>query len=317
MSGTRRVSARDWARYQAMAEAMGFRRMAAAPNHDIECADRVRDWTERGYHGEMAWFARGLEKRLDLAKVMEDAASVIVLTIPYHKEPCLLAGKKLARYACGDDYHEALLDKLRRLCAAIIADYPAAKLRPYVDTGPLLERYWAQRAGLGWIGKNGCLIDRESGSYLFIACIVANLETPAGEPHLNFCGSCRACIDACPTDAIVAEGMVDSRKCISYLNIEHRGPLPDNAPDFHGWIFGCDICQEVCPWTVKFSQDTPLLAFEPRPGYHAITAEEMDDLAQEQFSAIFRKSAIKRTKLAGLKRNWRRLSQERRLASKP
>jgi len=302
-----RVSAADWARYQALAETLAFYQMAAAPAHRPKRGDMVRDWVAKGFHAEMHWFARGLDKRLDPALVMEDVASIIMLSALYHPEPCTLGGKKLARYACGDDYHDVLKTKLLALCAAIHEDYPEAALRPYVDTGPVLERYWAEQAGLGWIGKNGCLINREAGSYLFLAAILTNLTVPYGAPHDEFCGSCRACIDACPTDAIVAPGEIDSRKCISYLNIEHRGPFPENTPDFADWIFGCDICQEVCPWTAKFAQPTPIDAFAPRPAYAAMGESAIPAMDQETFSATFRKSAIKRTKKAGLQRNWRRL----------
>jgi len=296
------VSQRHWDRYQAAALDLGFAALAAAPKHDIACADAVRDWVAEGFNGEMDWYARGLEKRLDLSLVMADAASVWVLTTPYHPEPCTLAGHKLARYACGDDYHEVLAAKLKRLCALVTADFPGANLRPYVDTGPVLERYWAQAAGLGWIGKNGNLIHPTMGSYLFLCCIVCNLTVPYGTPHQDFCGSCRACIDACPTAAIVKPGVVDARRCISYLSIEHRGPFAA-APDFADWLFGCDICQEVCPWTVKFAGPERMPELAPRKAYEDCDEAGLAAMDQPGFSALFRKSAIKRTKLAGLKRN--------------
>ena len=209
----------------------------------------------------------------------------------------------MARYACGDDYHEVLKPKLWQIIERIGVDYPAAAFRPYVDTGPLLERYWAEQAGLGWIGKNGNLISRSRGSYLFLACIVTDLGVPYGRKHLPHCGSCRACIEACPTQAIVADGIVDSNKCISYLNIEQRGPFAPETPAFENWLFGCDICQEVCPGTDKFSREVLIAGFEPRPAYREIVAQQLAEMDQETFSLTFRKSPVKRTKRAGLQRN--------------
>ena len=292
----------DWARLQEQARGLGFLEMAAAPKGPVRHAAAVEAWVRDGFHAEMTWYARGLAKRLDLDRVLEGAASVIVLTTPYHREPCTLAGHALARYACGDDYHDVLKPKLWQLIETIRGMVPEAACRPYVDTGPLLERYWAEEAGLGWIGKNGCLISREAGSYLFLACIVTDVEVPYGDRHAPFCGHCRACIDACPTDAIVSDGIVDSNRCISYLNIEHRGPFED-APSFDGWLFGCDICQEVCPWTRKFSLETLLPELRPRPTHADLTREGLFEMDQATFSATFRKSAIKRAKMAGLKRN--------------
>ncbi len=302
MSKARQVEASHWSQYRKMAKELGFSELAAAPTHVVRHEGRVRDWVAAGYQADMFWFDRSMEKRLDPSKVMADAASMLVLTCAYTPEPCTLAGKKLARYAAGDDYHDVLLARLRKICARMAEDYPVGAFRPYVDTGPVLERYWAQEAGLGWIGKNGNLINREQGSYLFLACILTNLRVPYGRPHEDFCGACRACIDACPTDAFPAPGVVDSNRCISYLSIEHRGPFED-APDFENWIFGCDICQEVCPWTVKFSQPEGLPELRARSAYASLTEENLAGMEQEGFSAIFRRSPIKRTKLAGLKRN--------------
>ena len=296
------VSPQDWRSFVARAKDLGFLHVGAAANHDVKVAEPVRSWVRDGNHGDMHWYARGLEKRLNLNLVLDEAASVLVLTTPYNPKPCSLAGKKLARYACGDDYHDVLKPKLWNLIELLKQSHPEGTFRPYVDTGPILERYWAQQSGLGWIGKNGNLINREAGSYLFLACIVTNLEVPYGRPHEDFCGSCRACIDACPTDAIIADGVVDSRKCISYLNIEQRGPFQD-APPFEDWIFGCDICQEVCPWTHKFSREPLLAAFLERDSYASLEEDALLEMDQETFSATFRKSAVKRTKRAGLQRN--------------
>lgn len=297
-----RLSVEEWQAFQAQARALGFLDIAAAPKAPVARADAVRDWVRQGFHADMAWFERALEKRLDLDLVLEGASSVIVLTTPYTSEPVTVGGYKLARYAAGDDYHDVLKPLLWTLIEWLKARYPEVECRPYVDTGPVLERHWAEQAGLGWIGKNGCLISRESGSYLFLACIVTTAVVPYGQAHAPFCGNCTACLDACPTDAIVAPGVVDSRACISYMTIEHRGDFED-APDFDGWIFGCDVCQEVCPWVRKFSRDEVLPAFRPRPVYRETDAATLAGQEQMDFSTLFRKSPVKRTKMAGIKRN--------------
>ena len=302
------VDAYRWSHYVEMAKGLGFTALGAAKAEKVDRAGILREWVEEGCHADMHWFARGLEKRLDPALVMEDAASIFILTTPYNKEPVTVGGKKLARYACGEDYHDVLIKPLRQLCEEMAREFPGANLRAYVDTGPVLERYWAEKAGLGWIGKNGNLINRKAGSYLFLASIVTNLTVPYGQPHANFCGSCTACLDACPTGAFVSDGIVDSRKCISYLNIEHRGPFQD-APNFADWIFGCDICQEVCPWPGKFSGDPLFEQFLPRPQYEAVDEVALAAMDQETFSATFRKSPVKRTKRAGIQRNLTHLQQ--------
>lgn len=305
------IDAADWQRYSGLARAEGFAAMAGAPISPVRYAQAVQDWVANGYHASMDWYARGVEKRLNPRLIMEDAQSMIMLLTPYEKEPVHIAGKKVARYAAGDDYHDVLLKKLKYLKDVICADYPAANIRPYVDTGPVLERYWAEQSGLGWIGKNGNLISRSLGSYVFLSSMVTNLKLPEwGQPHQDFCGQCRACIEACPTAAIVADRVVDSKRCISYLNIELRGDFPDDTPDFDGWLFGCDLCQEVCPWTGKFASEPLLQQFHKRPQYETVEQSDLLQMAQETFSATFSKSAIKRTKLSGIKRNLEHLLRD-------
>lgn len=287
---------------------LGFVEAAAAAKAPVRHGEAVRQWVTDSMHADMEWYARAVDKRLDLDLVLPGCESVFVLITPYASEPCTLAGKKLARYACGDDYHDVLKKKLWTMIEFIKVRHPEANFRPYVDTGPILERYWAEEAGLGFIGKNGCLINRKWGSTVFISCIVTDVIMPYGQRHPSFCGACTACLDACPTQAIVKPGIVDSRKCISYLNIEQRGPFEEGTPSFDDWIFGCDICQEVCPWTHKFAQDPVLEAFEPRASYDDLTEDGLRDMEQEAFSRLFSKSAIKRTKMAGLKRNLKHTS---------
>ena len=289
-----------WQKWQAAIRARGFRAMAAAPAARAQCGETVRQWLAQSHHADMAWFERNLDKRLDPRLVVEGAQSVIMLTAAYWPKPVQLGPFKLARYAAGSDYHEILKDALMGFCTEHLQPL-GANYRVYVDTGPLLERYWAQQAGLGWIGRSGNLISRKDGSYLFLAGIITDLKVPYGEPHRDFCGTCRACIDACPTEAITEQRTVDSKRCISYLTIEHRGPLP-NLP-FDNWLFGCDICQEVCPWPQKFATEPERSEFEPRPVYAQLTEEQLAGADAIQFAEWFRRSPIKRTKLAGFLRN--------------
>lgn len=291
-----------WQSATAKARELGFLDMRAAPAGPVKRAEAVKHWVASGHQADMHWYERSLEKRLDPRKAIPNAKSVIMLSFPYNPEPCHLAGYSIARYACGDDYHDVVLKKLRIIDDYLHQEFPQASHRSYVDTGPILERYWAEQAGLGWIGKNGNLISRKDGSFLFLASILTSLQVPYSQPHDPFCGSCRACLDACPTDAFYADGLLDSRKCISYLNIEHRGPFQE-APEFEGWLFGCDICQEVCPWTDKFSDGPVIDEFQARETYSKVSPDEIRQMEQADFSALFRKSPIKRTKMAGLKRN--------------
>ncbi len=262
-------------------------------------------WLNAGHHGEMAWLERGPEKRTDPRLIFPEAKSVISVAINYYTphEHADQSGK-ISRYAWGDDYHEVVKEKLRALLDWIISENPEASGMVCVDTAPVMEKAWAERAGLGWIGKHSNLITMDCGSWVFLGEVLLNLELEYDEPMEDHCGTCTACIDACPTDAIVEPYVVDSTKCISYATIELRSPeLPNEiSTRQNGWLYGCDICQDVCPWN-RFEQPTGEKRFEPRRGETSLDPDVVELFTPETYAERFRKSAMKRTKLAGLKRN--------------
>ena len=276
----------------------------------IQEGERLREWLTRDFHGEMEWLTREPEKRIDPRLIFPEAKTMIVVAMNYftaheHEE----SAGKISRYAWGDDYHDVLKEKLRELLAWIETEIPDAKGKVCVDTAPVMEKAWAVRAGLGWIGKHSNLITKDHGSWVFIGEILLNLELDFdAEVITNHCGSCTACLDACPTNAIVEPYVVDSRMCISYATIELRDEiLPENiAENLNGWLYGCDICQDVCPWN-RFERPTEEARFEPRKGETSISSDKILEFTPEEYAARFRKSAMKRTKLSGLKRNARAL----------
>lgn len=269
---------------------------------------RFKQWIAAGFHGEMEWLARDPEKRADPRNIFPEAKSVIVAAVNYFSpfrrsaEPDI---GKISRYAWGDDYHLVVKNKLESLIQWLAEIFPEMKARAFVDTAPLLEKSLAVRAGIGWIGKHSNLITREFGSWVFIGVILTDLEI---KEDLRFetehCGSCRRCIDACPTRAISQPFVVDSRRCISYATIELRSDEmpPEIAANQEGWLYGCDICQDVCPWN-KFEKPTADSAFWPRDGATGIPPEQILSMTEQQFRERFRRSAIKRAKLPGLRRN--------------
>ncbi len=293
-------------------EACGVTSAEAPASHT-----KYLDWLLRGHNASMAWMSRpeGVAKRGDLGQVLEGAKSVICVALLYRTRPQEApwddeAQGKVARYARGTDYHETMPPRLRELLSWIQAQVECQG-RVYVDTGPILERDLAQRAGLGWIGKNTLLMSRELGSYFLLGEIILDLELPPDEPYLaSFCGSCTRCLDACPTDALVAPRELDASKCISFHTIENRLRLPQNVKDQVGdWLFGCDICQEVCPWNARierapqahpeaFSGEPELWKREEFP-----KLSEWISMPQAEFSARLSKSPLKRPKRRGLKRN--------------
>lgn len=284
---------------------LGFSAVGAAPAQPYRGASAYQAWIAQGYHADMAWMARNMERRMDPRLVVPEAATVLSLWMAYDPGP--LGPKpedvprgRMARYALGDDYHDLIPGRLRAL-AGLLGD-PLA--RSYTDTGPVLERSVAETAGLGWIGKNGCLLTAKRGSFGFLAEILTAHPLPVTEaPQASRCGTCTRCMPACPTGAIVAPGVIDSRRCISYLTIEHRGPIPrELRPLIGDWVFGCDLCQEVCPWN-RHSQPATEPAFAPKSDRVYPDLVGLLELTPEEFAARFKGSAIKRTKRHGLARN--------------
>ncbi|MDX6272590.1 MAG: epoxyqueuosine reductase [Acidobacteriota bacterium] len=303
------------ARIKERALALGFHKVGVVPAAPLtDERARLEEWLRRGYHGEMSWMARDAERRTDPRLVMEDARSVVVVALNYftpHEHADDPAAGKISRYAWGDDYHDVVGGKLKELLAWIKAECPAAEGKACVDIQPLMDKAWAVRAGLGWIGKHTNLITRDYGSWVFLGELLLNLEldydTTASEDH---CGTCTLCIEACPTGAITEPYLVDSNRCISYATIELRAPeIPAPIADnLEGWLYGCDICQDVCPWN-RFEQPTAETRFEPRDGQVSADLAALLELSPDAYAARFRRSAIKRAKLAGLQRNARALKK--------
>jgi epoxyqueuosine reductase len=278
--------------------------------------NHLRRWLAENYHGEMRWMEREPEKRADPELLFPGAKSIVVVALNYftpHEHEESESKGKVSRYAWGDDYHDVLKEKLRELLAFIKSEDETAEGKICVDTAPIMDKVWAARAGLGWIGKHSNLITKEYGSWVFLGEILLNLELEYDtETISDHCGTCTACLDACPTDAIIAPYVVDSRKCLSYATIELRSPdFPEEiVKDLNGWLYGCDICQDVCPWN-RFEKPTEEKRFEPRAGNVTADLDEILSLSPELYAERFRRSAMKRTKLAGLKRNALALKKSR------
>ena len=281
-------------------DAVGF---ASATRLDGE-ASHLRAWLDAGHHAGMAWMEGHFDKRVDPTLLVEGAKSVVVVLLSYKPAEVQPAdAPQFAKYAYGDDYHEVIKAKLWELLAQIKEIEPEADGRPFVDSAPVLERAWAERAGLGWIGKSALLLNRELGSLTFIGTLMLNLELDYGTPVRPSCGTCTRCIDACPTGAIVAPKVVDARRCISYQTIENRGEIPADIQRLLGnRVFGCDACLDACPWNAKvIPNNHPELA--PRKAILTYTAAQWQAVDEAQFAAIFRRSAVKRAKLSGFRRN--------------
>jgi epoxyqueuosine reductase len=314
LPATKRRAERS-ARIKTRALSEGFHKVGIVPAAPLDAErTQLEEWLRRGYHGAMGWLARDPAQRTDPRLVMPAARSVLVVALNYytpHKHASDPATGKISRYAWGDDYHDVVGGKLKSLLAWIKEQWPEAEGKACVDIQPMLDKAWAARAGLGWIGKHTNLITREYGSWVFIGELLLNLElaydTELVEDH---CGTCTLCLDACPTQAITEAYVVDSNRCISYATIELRAPeLPEAvAPHLDGWLYGCDICQDVCPWN-RFQQPTDEPRFEPRPDNVSANLDDILALTPDLYAARFRRSAIKRAKFAGLQRNARTLRQ--------
>ena len=288
----------------------GFDRAAIVPAARLDTeAERLGNWLGAGYNAEMAWMARDTQRRTDPREIFPAARSIVVVLKNYYTDHRHTSPGKISRYAWGDDYHDVVGSGLRTMLERIRLEVPGADGKACVDTAPMMDKAWAVRAGLGWLGKHSNVITRDLGSWVFIGELILDLELEYDTGEIaDHCGSCTACLDACPTDAIVEPYIVDSAKCISYATIEHRGEqLPaEVASRLEGWLYGCDICQDVCPWN-RFEKPTPDARFEPRLGQTSLDPVAILDMEHPEYVERFRRSAVKRAKLSGLKRNAKHL----------
>ena len=289
------------------AKATGFDLVGFAKAEELYVeTDNLEQWLKSGYHATMEYMERNREKRNDISKILSSAKSVISLAVNYFTDELYSQDDsygKISRYAWGKDYHLIIWAMLDELEAELKECDPDLESLSYVDTGPVMDKAWAVNSGIGWMGKHSNIINRGLGSWIFIANIITNSIFDYTEHIPDFCGSCTACIDACPTDAIVSDYVVDSHKCISYLTIENKGEISDKfIGKFDDWLFGCDICQDVCPWNKKFSSPTRIKDFL-QPKIKEMNLEEVLEMNETDFREKFKLSPIKRTKLKGLKRN--------------
>jgi epoxyqueuosine reductase len=270
-----------------------------------EEAARLENWLNKNYHGQMAYMANHFDKRLDPTLLVPGAKSVVSLLLNYFPEEHADDNDsfKISKYAYGEDYHFVIKDKLKLLLDFIQQNIGEVDGRVFVDSAPVMDKVWAKKSGLGWVGKNSNLINKGSGSFFFIAELIIDLELPADKAIADYCGTCTACIDACPTDAIIEPYLVDGSKCISYFTIELKEAIPiEFKGQMENWIFGCDICQDVCPWN-RFSKAHQEPRFKPDPKFLDMKKQDWTEITSDLFNELFKKSAIKRTGLEGLKRN--------------
>ena len=271
-----------------------------------EEAPRLESWLNNNQHGEMKYMENHFDKRLNPTLLVDDAKSVISLLLNYYPSETQNADSyKISKYAYGQDYHFVIKEKLKELLYTIQTEIGEVSGRAFVDSAPVLDKVWAAKSGLGWIGKNSNLLTQQIGSFYFIAELVVDLDLDYDHATTDHCGTCTACIDSCPTEAIVAPYVVDGSKCISYFTIELKESIPlEMKGKMDDWIFGCDVCQDVCPWN-RFSKshDEPL--FNPNPELLSMTKKDWDEITEDTFKTVFKNSAVKRTKIKGLQRNIR------------
>ena len=290
------------------AKSLGFDLVGFAKAEILnEEADHLREWLDKGFQAGMKYMERNSDKRKDIKLVFPGAESVISLGLNYYTPDRHFENEeegKISRYAWGKDYHIIIWEKLRLLEKTLKEIDPEFRSLSYVDTGPVMDKAWAVRAGTGWLGKHTNVINPAIGSWFFIANIITDYKFDYSEIMTDHCGSCTACIEACPTNAIVDEYVLDSNKCISYLTIENKDEIPVSYKGkFDKWIFGCDICQDVCPWNIKFSEICATQEFNPAEGNTGISVNDVLEMDKRAFNEKFRESPVKRTKLSGLKRN--------------
>lgn len=293
---------------------LGFTDVKFAKAEEMEVeSKRLREWLNLGYHGEMTYMENHFEKRVDPSLLVDGAKTVICLAYNYYTETTSVDTEtpQISMYALGRDYHKVLKNKLKQLFADMKRIMPDVEGRYFVDSAPVLERDWAKRSGLGWVGKNTLLIHPKRGSYFFLAELIINIELPSDNPIDDYCGTCTRCIDACPTEAIDEKGyLMDGSKCISYLTIELKGDIPEQfRGSMENYMYGCDICQQVCPWN-RFSVEHNESDFRPKKELLEMTKSDWENLTKETFDELFFGSAVKRTGYEGLKRNIAFLSEE-------
>ena len=270
-----------------------------------EEAPRLENWLKKGFHGEMKYMENHFDKRLDPRLLVDDAKSVVSLSYNYFPEKQQASDSyKISKYAYGEDYHFVIKQKLRELLVILQEEIGEISGRCFVDSAPVLERAWAEKAGIGWNGKHSLHIQKQQGSFFFLAELIIDLELDYDYPTTtNHCGTCTKCIDACPTEAILPNNTVNGSKCISYATIELKENIPSSFKEnMQDWMFGCDICQDVCPWN-RFSKPHNEPLFAPKENLLELTKQDWEEITEETFKKVFKKSAVKRTKYAGLQRN--------------
>jgi epoxyqueuosine reductase len=267
-------------------------------------APRLESWLKKGMHGQMSYMENHFDKRLDPRLLVDEAKSVVSLLLNYYPSEVQNEDSyKISKYAYGQDYHFVIKDKLKDLLKFIQAEIGDVNGRVFVDSAPVLDKAWAAKSGLGWIGKNSNLLTKQVGSFYFIAELIIDLELEYDHPTTDHCGSCTACIDACPTQAIVQPYVVDGSKCISYFTIELKDQIPmEMKGKFDEWMFGCDVCQDVCPWN-RFSKGHNEPLFNPNPEILSFSKKDWEEITEDVFKKVFKNSPVKRTKLEGFKRN--------------
>lgn len=301
----------SWIKNRAAALGFSYCGIAKAEPLD-EDARRLETWLSKGMHGQMHYMENHFDLRVDPARLVPGARSVITLLLNYFPAARQREdAPKISKYAYGNDYHEIIRQKLHTLIDSIKQEIGDINGRGFVDSAPVLERSWALKSGLGWIGKNGNLITKNNGSFFFIATLICDLQLEYDSPFANdYCGSCTKCIDHCPTEAILPNKTIDGSKCISYFTIELKEELlPSSMKNkFNNWMFGCDVCQDVCPWN-RFSKATTETAFTPLPEILNLSTKEWMELTEDHFKTIFKHSPLKRTKFKGIQRNLKFISQ--------
>ncbi|MBT6161927.1 MAG: tRNA epoxyqueuosine(34) reductase QueG [Flavobacteriaceae bacterium] len=291
---------------KAQAKTLGFMSCGISKADFLEAeAPRLEQWLNQNHHGKMGYMANHFDKRLDPRVLVPGAKSVVSLLLNYHTDKVQTdqTAPKISTYAYGQDYHLVIKDKLKQLMTFIHQEIGEVGGRVFVDSAPVMDKAWAAKSGLGWMGKNTNLISKKAGSFFFIAELIIDLELEYDLPVADHCGSCTACIDACPTEALIAPYQIDGSKCISYLTIELKEAIPEEfQTKMEQWVFGCDVCQSVCPWN-RFATPHTEPKLDPHPDLLDLTQKDWEEMTEEVFGKLFQKSAVKRAKYEGLQRN--------------